>query len=644
MENDTELSIHEIVTKANGSMLSKVVAVPRKAGLVRSLQNKSAMRRCIEFDEDTTTSQGEDSAVIEVRQVHAAKYIAISCPWQLADQYDVTGRYKFVPEDTPGVRMPQNIVLDRVRRFRACNALYRNTPVWLDKLCINQDDSDEKIVAVNSMDLVYHYCSCTLGLLFTPLDSIAQVGMLKSLLENEFAELEGNDAVLRISLSEADPILDLIELILKDAFWHRAWIFQEDFLASRNMKLLIPCALDLTGMFPEGGHVDFGKTNGEIEVSSVNFRFATTILCLALNKRGNWAIKERCSKILRSARWYTCLYKSRTMGIRYASIRAMAPAIFDDICSRAISVQTDVLAIASNCCRYTQRLNAQVLETEKIQLSLAILTLCLLNGEILRHGIAIKEVIGKSFFDCLQREMLPVEPPVESSELIFIKYARYSRPRLSMNGMIVWGVLSRADRKFFVRVSDAAKEEYWQTYDPKDTAQLNNVEISLLTALAKYLLSHNITALSHLITMFLDDQLSGQTGYQQYWSAKHYKIMMAKSVCRAMAQGRPLIMARPFQHDKWHPYAGVFVPHDPDNDVVATYGFTSVEPDHEFKDGDILARKNWRWTSLEVAHNPDPTSRTKITPIRWMNGLCFFNEMYRRDWFVPWPEWMRYSG
>jgi hypothetical protein len=89
--------------------------------------------------------------------------------------------------------------------------------------------------------------------------------------------------------------------------------------------------------------------------------FATE-LCLALCKpKGdtNEAIRLRCLAILRHARRYTFLYRHVVAAAALDShVYAMAPAIFEDIATRRITVLSDVLAIAANCCRYDTRLDA----------------------------------------------------------------------------------------------------------------------------------------------------------------------------------------------------------------------------------------------------------------------------------------------
>ena len=310
-------------------MKSRVLSVHRRARLV---QQKTTIRLCVQVDLNPDHSPSGGADPIELRHHNSNEYIAISCPWTIPGHDTVSGRYRFAPEQPPGVIMPPDIVLDRILNFKACNPDYLNTPFWIDKICIDQNASDEKEIAVHAMDLVYQYSGrrvvldgrerwvgCSLGLLFVEIRTVAELTILRRLLDSKFAENNNHEPKLLVPIEEAVPVLDLIEKILSDNWWHRAWIFQEEFLASRHMILLVPCVLDRTGLFETENGVDlFGKTAGEIQVWPLNFRTEVTIFCLAL--------------------------------YRYVGI----------------TVPSDLLAITANCCRYLARLNSHVLNVLKV--------------------------------------------------------------------------------------------------------------------------------------------------------------------------------------------------------------------------------------------------------------------------------------
>ncbi|KAI1122336.1 hypothetical protein F5Y10DRAFT_254294 [Nemania abortiva] len=657
MEQDTECLLSELKAKSPESLSSRIFELQGKSQLV---QHKTAMRLCVQVDLSADNDPISGTDPIELRHYNSDEYIAISCPWYIPDHDTVSGRYRFAPEQPPGIIMPPDIVLGRILNFKVCNPDYLNTPFWIDKLCINQEASDDKEVAVHSMDLVYQYSGrkvvtdgkeriigCSLGLLFLEIETTDQLTMLRKLLDSKFAKNTDNEAKLLVEEEEAVSVLDLIEYILSDNWWHRAWIFQEEFLASRHMVLLLPCSLDRAGLFEtnEEGVDLFGKTAGEIELRPLNFRTEVTVFCLALWQSADDATRDRCSRILAQARRYTFLYRNKHKAGFDSIIKAMSPAIFEDISIRGITVPSDTLAIAANCCRYVTRLNSQDLNLLKASLSIAILTLFILNGEILRHDISPKFILGQTVFRCLRIAKLAIQPPVAAGEMIFIKMCRLPAVTMKPEGLMIRGVLSRLDKKIKVKVSPSDQELYWKTNDVALTTSLNDAEMRLLRALIAYLrpMREGGDALHTKLKEFLDAQAAEKASGRsaQYWSLPHISVMMAKAICRAIAEGRVLWLSRLHIPRKWTPWLGIFIPDDPfDVSGFISFVLTARETENELKDrGAKLARRNAWVTSLEVRFNP---TTEEVVPKRWMNGLNFFNNKeHPRSLVMPWPKWLQ---
>lgn len=618
------------------------------------------MRLCVQVDMtregDSCNPNPSDHQPIDLRHHYSGEYIAISCPWSLPGHDTVSGRYRFSPEQPPGVIMPPDVVLDRILNFKRCNPEYLQTPFWIDKICINQDGaSDEKEVAVQSMDLVYQYSGkvvtsegggpsktvgCSLGILFVRIDTVHQLTVLRRVLDSKYAKSNDDEARLLVPVEEALEALELIELILSDNWWHRAWIFQEEFLASRHMILLLPSSIDRTnGLFENEEGVDlYGKTAGEIHVYALNFRSEVTTFCLALGQHD--AARDRCSEVLKHARRYTFLYRSKLWVGLSSLVRAMSPAIFEDISTRGITVPSDILAIAANCCRYVASLNSKVLNDSRESLSIAILTLFMMNGEIIRHDVPREEILGQTVYGCLQMAKLHIEPPILAGALIFIKACRLPSVKMVTGGMEVRGVLSRLDKRIKVHIPAAMRQHYLDTVNPNNMKMIEDAEKSLMHTLARHLQgirSQGGDALHKLLREFADSRSAD--GESQYWQMQHMQVVMAKAVCRSLAEGKPLWMARLHSPGTWTPWLGVFVPDDDANFVPGvSFVFTAAETDHEFTDrGAKLARKNTRIASLEVSYMP---AGKQIVPKRWLNGLWFFNNTYhQRDLVIPWPKW-----
>ncbi|KAK1973625.1 hypothetical protein LZ30DRAFT_742975 [Colletotrichum cereale] len=64
----------------------------------------------------------------------------------------------------------------------------------------------------------------------------------------------------------------------------------------------------------------------------------------------------------------------------------MFPSIINDLSHRGVEEPWDRLAITANCCQYSRRLDTTDLRQKTASLSLSILTMCLINGEILDNS------------------------------------------------------------------------------------------------------------------------------------------------------------------------------------------------------------------------------------------------------------------
>ena len=277
-------------------------------------------------------------------------------------------------------------------------------------------------MAIQSMDLVYGHSQYSLGLLFLRLDSKEQLHLLLGILVRKFITVPCNHQYPMleqgVSRGTASKVLELLHLITSDLWWDRAWIFQEDYRASTKMTLLIRTSISRPHIPSK-----FGGTPGELEVNSANFREAATLFCLAYRRKLNNIEEEdsiTCDRVLAGAKRYQILHKYNKMS------EGMSPTIFSDIGDRGITVPSDLLAIAANCCDYSIRLDTQNLNAAGCSLSLSILALYFLNGEIIKNGKTYKANLSGNIFKFLKGQSLSFNPPVEEKELTFIKHCRFT--------------------------------------------------------------------------------------------------------------------------------------------------------------------------------------------------------------------------
>lgn len=109
--------------------------------------------------------------------------------------------------------------------------------LWIDIECIKQVDGEEKKTATQAMDLVYYCSKHPLGLLYQPITSTRELELL-AMLMREYGEMPR--PLLDKSEIMACEILELLKATMSDAWWTRAWIYQENYRGGIDMRLLIP--------------------------------------------------------------------------------------------------------------------------------------------------------------------------------------------------------------------------------------------------------------------------------------------------------------------------------------------------------------------------------------------------------------------
>lgn len=644
MQDDITSSLSEIRHKSNADLISRLLDIQGHATLGRKSIQWATKLRCLcwahpgrksyriagdrQDIRSTKTLQRNRIFILQLRE----SYVAVSCPWRLPEnESSAQGGYTIlsagVGEDTPS--NVQDVVLDRVINFAAWHRVYS---FWIDRDCIDQTDSPqntEKEMAIQSMDLVYGHSQYPLGLLFLRLDSKEQLGLLLGILVREFimVSCDHQYPMLKQEVSQgtASKVLELLRLITSDLWWDRAWIFQEDYRASTKMTLLIRTSIPRWYIPSE-----FGETPGELEVNSANFREAATLFCLAYCRKLNNIEEEdsiTCGRVLAKAKKYQILRKYNKMS------EGMSPTIFSDIGNRDITEPSDLLAIAANCCNYSIRLNTQNLNAAGCSLSLSILALYFLNGEIIKSGKMYKVSLSGNIFKFLKGQSLGFNPPVKEKELTFIKHCRFTDVRLSQEGIITFGCLWKVCKK--IRTSHFATqfELDWKVY-PKG---LSGYQRSRLSQLAKEIGQMGYGDLSNDLRDYLvEDARSSKSVYP----SKQYKDFMAEKIVQAMGKGRPIYLGCLSGSNS---YRGIFIHKQYRKQKLnESYAFTAWSCAQDPVDGKPTERNMDKFVSLEVevdGYTLDEAPR--LTTKRWMNGLCFFNRQSQREVVFDWPACLR---
>ncbi|KAF2175605.1 hypothetical protein K469DRAFT_702140 [Zopfia rhizophila CBS 207.26] len=655
MWNDLDWDFRDVCAQSDKPVYSRILDIRRKG---YSRRVKTLKRRCVEKSRKRRHGRyhrDDVSGAIELRYVQPHEdYIAVSCPWRLPNPDDiVTGKYHIELDlDMEEIIHPQDVVLDRVTKFADAKGL----PFWIDKLCIDQlEGSDEKEIAIQSMDLIYKHSKLSLGLLFVRLDSKEQVERFHDLMSGtcvrEQLNGEGKDEYnLDVSLKKAREVLDVLDLIIEDTWWERAWIFQEEYLSGVRMRLLIRSS---QSHHLKSSSMRFGNIPGELEVRAVDFRKEATRFCLAFRQRAGISEekKSRCTRILKKAGKYNILLPRITAG---RALKAMSPTIFEDIGRRNILCISDILAIAPNSCDYSERLNTKKLQEEDESLSLTILTIYILNGEILRHdSTAGKHFVG-NICEFLKHNTLDIEPPLEEKGLTFIKHCRFPNVAFSRAGIktegIIWKLGKKIDpsqipwnlrkptntRHFSRELCEKINRHH--SWEPSRN-RLDYVEHKVLWLLVDWLLygeDRTYKVLARFLIDFLEN--IAPEGYVEDWTWQHIMYMMAISVGRAIRNRRQLHLGSAYCGKEYSPYTAIFVRDRADWQDDECFAFTSWTCAKEVGKGKLLESSCSKYASLEIDYHDSMAGPPRVVPKRWINGLCFFSNADANEVIFPWPK------
>lgn len=361
------------------------------------------------FDGRSQSSQSAYMRIVHVRD--CSHYVAVSWRWE-DFKHEPKSRVDILDtrQSQAGVLRPikgPKSLLDRAARFAAAHDARL---LWVDQECVDQEDrGGDKEKAIQSMDLVYQGSKFPLGVLVCrELSTQDEVDSLTALMENK-----------PLSTSEWKNVARIMQEIGKNEFFQRAWICQE-VACSGGMTLIIPCNPSL--MKTE----TLGSTYGEIEIKLDGsafgvdswymlheafkrceenfgileqsreagpldeFNFCETFDLLENDERsGLWEGYDRLiTYTLSQQRWHERdnraggVYISESIEDRKLEWRGTRSARsgLDLLADKVNSNASDRLAILSNICNYSVRLNTKSL-MDHFTFSQCVLTLTILNND-----------------------------------------------------------------------------------------------------------------------------------------------------------------------------------------------------------------------------------------------------------------------
>ncbi|KAH8803038.1 hypothetical protein F5884DRAFT_824072 [Xylogone sp. PMI_703] len=611
-------------------------------------------------------------------------YVALSYTWD-ASPYEIKAGVDsdvvgFIVQQWDGeVREPEpspvrNVVFDRMKRYiNYVGADY----LWIDRHCMQ------------AMDLIYGLSLYPVALLTRRVESSEELQLLVQILRGELVEDSPGKYTLAkgLSIKQALKAVHVLRDITSDLWWTRGWTYQEDYRASTRMTLLLPHLASLENEKPymvkptRRKYVMLGRLPGELCINSVTFHDEATKLCLAYQNQKPLG-SAICKSILERAGKYTALLQVQDEDGDMVAPKAMTPTIISDVADRQLKQAWDRLSIVSNCCQYSVRLDSIDLRNKGHSLSLPMLALYLLNGEILSNypddeidpSLNIVKFLKVQSFEGFY-------PPFSKRGLSFNKSCRFADVQLVEEGIQTIGHLWRLDTLIHTKALSSALP-----YEPASEYGLKLEPRRQLRRLIDELSNYHCDFLCERLDQFLADdyKADGETTF-----AKGWLDLMVINLLAAIDEGKLLCTASLIHDHQPAQYSGgIFILEDyrppssreMTNDVDFTdseesnkkekaletvtsshssnsragggkvdyrnfeepvYVFTSSQPRQEESDtayhNDID-----RYVSMEVDVSDmrgknTPSRMPYLFTKRWIHGLYFFEGCPRQKVIFPWP-------
>ena len=545
----------------------------------------------------------------------------------------------------PGNKAPQkfktrDIVLQRVLEYAKeveCEHF------WIDQECFDQDDPEEHQAAMDSMDLVYKHSDFPVALLeitFGPRE-VYLMGILV------FCDC--------VWPSKDDSMVAMLRHVQTDRWWQRAWTFQEEYLASTKLDILIRH----TSKPGEYMKTDLTKIKGEVSISAALFRKQSTKFLSDLIERNTTS--EELRKTCVSLRHTFHRYNETTepgMG------KAMSSSVFEDLERRAMKNPYDFLPIAANVCSYGIRLNSTLAQrSRRHSVGLCALAMYLLNGEIffndgrisvLPTGMGLSEYLGHISFDHFCS-------PSQEKTLSWLKQCRLQPERVSEEQPELLSREGVHTSGHLWRVGERIETSRWLGSSPEtDDCEhfgLSECQRDRLFELMDELKQRGIyEGLWHELDRFLEQDEAIKSPPT---CARSYMNTMAGEVVRAMHRGRSLYLATLEEPPET----------SEDESVSSSLNAFSSEYDSDEDEGrseydyqdkafaifvlddhndDVAEPDFCVFTSSSESHHVSMTVDVGLTrserriPLMtitgWTNGLAFYYGVPVQDTVFCWPE------
>ncbi|VUC20392.1 unnamed protein product [Clonostachys rosea] len=372
------------------------------------------------------------------------RFIALSYTWEEAKGEDKTHQRYAVQARDKARYFPckvRDCVFERILEYmRVHDILY----LWIDRYCIPQQACGvrhckhkkcaTKRKALHASDLVYNNSQFPVALLGREMKKIQDMQLLAKIMRGRLVVggMDGARLSSKTSRKEVQDALALLDAITSDKWWTRAWTFQENYRGTIRMTLLIHHSPNFEKTKRAFGDV-FGYVPGELSIQSTSFFKHTTMLCQA-------ALAAR----LESGMIHRILHAAGRYSILLHKSESMTSRIIADLQIKEVTVASDILAIIANCCTYPVRLDEKVLD--QVDISVSILALRLLNGEVFHNGRGRNRSFTRPK-RTTERFFFPqFDAPPSHHRLTYNKHCRFDAVYLTSTGVETTGHLWKLEK------------------------------------------------------------------------------------------------------------------------------------------------------------------------------------------------------
>jgi hypothetical protein len=543
-----------------------------------------------------------------------ADYIAVSYSWTPTPRLECDRNGKYVVTGARGDPVRKSVVRDEVleRVLRYANHIGKSR-VWIDKECSPQENLVEKQTAMNSMDLVYRQSRHPVGLLAVVFDDQSEVNYLQTLMMGGSVVRRNEDGYPKlfnsVTSSTSLGIFNVLVHLYKDRWWTRAWIFQEEYLSSTAMQILIRRKQGIRA------RQMYSFVHGEICLNAVDFRKQVTLFLLAFKRESQCGRAKKCSRMLERFGRYELQYHFQHDARR----KAMSPRIFADIQRRGLESPFDRLPIVANSCNYAIRLVSRDMLKSGHSVELCLLTMYLLNGEIMRNGRHIKKLPTEMGISNYMQYISfnKFDPPVKQKRLSYLKAYRLHDVSLHPEGLLTKG--------FLWHVTGTLRPSKWAPCRRNSRKNhdfgLNDFQRDRIFQLADVLRKSRCWMLAAEMEKYLVDDMTRK----KPTTAKRHMDIMAESVVEAIRTGVPLQTTETRSSGN---SCGVFVGVQDSSMGMFTSWHAGIDADGRWRESHVSL-------GVEVLDMETPPLLATVT---WVNGLVFFKQSEQEAMLFKWPS------